>query len=126
MQKVFPTAPDQEKLLLKSLLSCTTACTLCLHPPKAWRQGGQETVKVNTCKGSSTSDTKGSPSAEETAQNVPTRQKTQQATENSVMAHRAANVPVPSPLPREALSHILAAAEHLLAVCLLLFNKSAE
>lgn len=70
---------------------------LCPNPHKAWRGGAQETVKVNLSKGASTQ----SPRDEEMARCISARQKTQQGTVNSAMAHGTANTCVPSPLPGE-------------------------
>lgn len=84
---------------------------LCLNPPKAHKEGAQKTDKVNLSKGGSAPDAKGWTSAEETAQCVPARQKTQRGTVNLTMAHHIANARVPSPLPGETLRHVLATAK---------------
>lgn len=64
---------------------------LCPNPPKAHSRGAQETMEVNLSKGGSTQ----SPRDEEMAQFVSARQKTQQGTVNSIMAHHTANTCVP-------------------------------
>lgn len=58
--------------------------------------------------------------------NVSARQKTQQGTAHSTMAHRTPNTCVPPPLPGETLQHVLATAKWLPAIYSFSFNESVE
>lgn len=101
-----PKGPDAKKFAIPHC-SISSLPLLCLNPPKAQKRGAQETMEVNLSKGGYTQ----SPRDEEVAQCVSDRQKTQQGTANSTMAHHTANTCVPSPLPGETLRHVLATAK---------------
>lgn len=116
-----PKGADVKKFAIPHYSICSLPL-LCPNPPKARWRGAQETVKVNLSKGGSTQ----SPKDEEMAQCASARQKTQQGTVNSTVAHRTANTCVPSPLPGETLRHVLATAKSLPAICSFSFNESVE